>query len=177
MDINTDLTARSVMPFPKPLLLLCLVCIGLLSGCTSAAPNQNDPAGVEPDQPQGVPVNSTPELPPSGSGNDEPVSSDQPLPTPEAGDPAGTEEAQVTGFVTDAEGQPIAGASVAVPQGSAPVPEMIVLTGTKGEYTWYLPPGSFQIAVYMDGYDPQSAEVTVQGGDRVPVNFMLKRSP
>lgn len=105
------------------------------------------------------------------------LSKDQPITSDSDGavgpTPNTLESGRVIGRVLTLNGVPIQGAVVIVPEGTAPVPEMSKLTDVSGEYVWVLPPGSFQVAVYKDGYTPQRADVTIKAGQTITLNFTL----
>ena len=78
----------------------------------------------------------------------------------------------VTGTVTDtATGQPVAGATVAVPG-------LSLTTGSDGSYTLAgLPAGSYQVSVSDYGYQDAAATVTVTAGQATTDNVQLTGSP
>lgn len=100
-----------------------------------------------------------------------PVSSDDPAPPI-------TDESNlsVIGRVTDEIGEPLAGASVTVRDGTAAVPEVVVLTNAAGDYQWDLPVGTFSLAVFADGYVMQEAKVVVSEGVVVRQDFVLQKA-
>lgn len=81
----------------------------------------------------------------------------------------------VAGQVTDLSGNPLAEAVVAVPAGTAAVPEKTAITDDAGRYIWSLPTGTFTIAVFKDGYISQTVQVVVQSQQTSTLNFQLVR--
>jgi hypothetical protein len=84
---------------------------------------------------------------------------------------------QVTGKVTDESGNPIAEAGVTVTKGSAGVPDLLVLTNENGEYIWDLPAGEFTLTARQDNYLDISKDITVKEGEKLELNFQLKKKP
>lgn len=72
----------------------------------------------------------------------------------------------VTGVVLDASGVPVADVLVQPSSldGSSPIPEMAVMTGPDGHFTWKLQPGRYRLDVIVDGRAIASAGVTVRRG-------------
>ena len=104
--------------------------------------------------------------------NAQSVSSDEPMPSLTQGPLT-----QVTGIVTDAAGKPLANVGIGVSKGTAPVPEVLVLSDQDGKYTWNLPAGTFTLTANSDGYQALSQEVTVKYGKTVQLNFKLDKLP
>jgi hypothetical protein len=104
--------------------------------------------------------------------NDQPVSSDMPMPPVTQGPVT-----QVIGTITDTEGNPLSGAGIGVTSGTAPVPEILVLSGDNGKYIWKLPPGTFTLTARKDGYKDLSQDVTVKAGETVQLDFKLEKLP
>ena len=61
-----------------------------------------------------------------------------------------------------ADGKPVAGAIVAVAWGTAPTPEIGIVTGDDGGFMVALPPGRFRLQANAEGKSGQ-AEVEVDG--------------
>ncbi|HWR97774.1 MAG TPA: carboxypeptidase regulatory-like domain-containing protein [Candidatus Methanoperedens sp.] len=108
----------------------------------------------------------------SASDGDRPVSSEGDGWAPARGAFAG-----IRGIVSDSEGLPLAEAGVAVTAGTAPVPEMLMLTAEDGSYSWPLPAGTFSLTVTLDGYRTQTLEATVPEEETVELDFQLEREP
>jgi hypothetical protein len=72
----------------------------------------------------------------------------------------------VAGVVVDANGAPISGALIqpSATGGSSPVPDMAVMSGADGRFTWRLQPGSYRVDAIVDGRVVASANVRVTGG-------------
>ncbi len=103
---------------------------------------------------------------------DQPANSDQKGPSAQS-----SPTFQVIGKVTDESGNPIAEAGVAVTKASAGVPDILVLTNENGEYVWELPAGEFTLTVRQDNYLEASKDVTVKAGEKIELNFQLKKKP
>ena len=80
----------------------------------------------------------------------------------------------VIGTVTDPSGRPLAEATVSVPKGTAPVPEMTAITSSDGVYQWSLPAGTFTLEVHKDGYTTAATEVIVAAGETSTQDFVLQ---
>jgi hypothetical protein len=106
----------------------------------------------------------------SSSNPDQSVSNRDPQMAPA---PGSTSMGQVRGRVTTAAGEPLAEAVIAVPEGSAAVPDMALLTGLDGSFVLSLPPGTFRVEAHKDGYRPQDARVTLAAGETVSVSLVL----
>jgi hypothetical protein len=108
-------------------------------------------------------------------GGDEPVSDDGdgPPPSPPASDVMGT----VAGTVTDADGEPVAGAAVlptSLDEPAQPVPEIGVVTGPTGEYEWRLAPGRYELVVYLDSEPAARGAITVTAGETGTLDFAVR---
>jgi hypothetical protein len=106
------------------------------------------------------------------AGSDEPVSNDD-VQTP-AVQGAIT---QVIGTVTDMDGNLLAEVGIAVTEGTAPTPEILMLSGEDGKYTWPLPAGTFTLTARKDGYKELSQEVVVKEGETTRLDFKLEKLP
>jgi len=106
------------------------------------------------------------------AGSDEPVSNDD-VQTP-AVQGAITE---VVGTITDMDGNPLAEVGIAVTEGTAPTPEILMLSGEDGKYTWTLPAGTFILMARKDGYKELSQEVVVVEGETTQLDFVLEKLP
>ncbi len=107
---------------------------------------------------------------------DQSVSSDQITPTG-ASTSASAALTQVKGKVTDAAGNPIVAAGVAVTKSSTGVPEILVLSNEKGEYVWELPAGEFTLTAHLDGYADESKDIALKEGQTLELNFQLEKQP
>lgn len=85
--------------------------------------------------------------------------------------------AGVRGTVTDTAGKPLLEAGIAVTAATALVPDMLVLSGPDGSYSWSLPAGTFSLTANHGGYRAQTREVTVPEGAIVELDFRLERGP
>ena len=86
----------------------------------------------------------------------------------------------VAGRVTTPDGHPIEGAFVqarALGETGPAVPDIGIFSGSDGQYSWPLSPGSFELNVSADGFEPASGRVTVQPGEVTPRDFVLRRVP
>jgi hypothetical protein len=106
------------------------------------------------------------------AGSDQPVSSDD-IQTPAVQG----KTTQVVGTVTDADGNPLAEVGIAVDKGTAPFPEMLMLSGDDGKYVWSLPAGTFTLTARKDGYKELSQEVVVKEGNTSQLDFKLEKLP
>lgn len=105
-------------------------------------------------------------------GSDRPVSNDDAqVPTVQGA------LTQVAGIVTDMDGNPLADVGIAVTKGTAPYPEILVLSEEDGKYTWSLPAGTFTLTARKDGYKELSLEVTVKEGETARLDFKLEKLP
>ena len=93
--------------------------------------------------------------------------------TPAAG--SGGKLGAITGFVTDIEGQPVAGMRVGIVSGTAAYPEIAPETDEGGSYRINsVPPGSFEVAVHdRDGHRIGLASVIVTSGEMASRNFSV----
>lgn len=80
----------------------------------------------------------------------------------------------VVGRVTDPSGSPLAEATVNVSRGTAPVPEMTVITSADGAYQWNLPAGAFTLETHKDGFVTAVVEVTVAVGETITQDIVLQ---
>lgn len=106
------------------------------------------------------------------AGEDVPVSNDDVV-TPATQN----ERTQVSGVVTDLDGNPLAEAGIAVTKSVVGVPEILVLSGEDGKYTWYLPAGTFTLSAMKEGYKELSLEVVVKEGETTKLDFKLEKLP
>ncbi len=106
------------------------------------------------------------------AGNDQPVSNDDVQAPAVQG-----QITQVIGTVTDMDGNPLAEAGIAVDKGTAPFPEMLMLSGEDGKYVWSLPAGTFTLTARKDGYKDLSQEVVVKEGETAQLDFKLEKAP
>ncbi len=83
----------------------------------------------------------------------------------------------VVGQVTSLGGLPIEGARVPVESLDVAVPEIAILTNGDGRYVWGLPPGTYDISVFADGYQSQRKQIMVGVGQVMTVDFTLEHSP
>ena len=103
-----------------------------------------------------------------------PVSSsdqDQPKPRIRAG---------VVGRVMDWDGRPVEGALIEarpLDDPAPPIPEIAILSGGDGRYTWPLLPGTYEISVLAEGYRCPPKRVVVKSGQAVTADFKLERAP
>ncbi|MBE7536347.1 MAG: carboxypeptidase regulatory-like domain-containing protein [Anaerolineales bacterium] len=106
------------------------------------------------------------------AGEDVPVSNDDVV-TPAAQ----SERTQVSGIVTDLDGNPLAEAGIAVTKSVVGVPEILILSGEDGRYTWHLPAGTFTLSAMKEGYKELSLEVVVKEGETTKLDFKLEKLP
>jgi hypothetical protein len=106
------------------------------------------------------------------AGSDEPVSNDD-VQTPAAQGAI----TQVIGTVTDMDGNPLAEVGIAVTEGTVSTPEILMLSGEDGKYTWSLPAGTFTLTARKDGYKELSQEVVVKEGETTRLDFKLEKLP
>lgn len=92
----------------------------------------------------------------------------------------GTIQEGAVGRITTLDGQPVEGAFVqarSLGKSGAPVPDIAILSDSRGRYAWPLLPGSFELSVSADGHQPAKGRVTVKPGAVVTLDFSLKRVP
>ena len=106
------------------------------------------------------------------AGEDAPVSNDDVV-MPAVQEPV----TQVVGTVTDMDGNPVAEVGIAVTKGTAATPEILMLSGEDGKYTWSLPAGTFTLTARNDGYKELSQEVVVKEGETTQLDFKLEKLP
>jgi hypothetical protein len=82
---------------------------------------------------------------------------------------------EVIGTVYDETGKPLVEAGVAVTKGTAPFPEILMVTDQQGRYRWGLPAGKFTLAVTQDHYKQLAQEVEVKKGQTVQLDFKLQK--
>ena len=107
---------------------------------------------------------------PSTDPQSQPVTSETDL----ASDATSSNGGVVLGRVTDPSGHPLAEATVSVPKGTAPVPEMTAITSSDGAYQWDLPAGTFTLEVHKDGYATAAVEVIVSAGETITQDIILQ---
>lgn len=150
-------------------LVLCCFSLGLI-GCNVAGEGGVEPSAsdltVGPET-EGIEVPDDPDS--------QPVTNEGVNDT--SGEQNGIKVIGVIGVVTDETGRVLQEATIAVTAGTAPVPEMAMVTNEKGEYIWVLPAGTFTLTVHKDGYQPQSKEVNVTEGEATSLNFTLLPEP
>lgn len=147
-------------------LVLCCFSLGLI-GCNVAGEG-----GVEPSAADSIVGPETEEIEVPDDPDSQPVTNEGVDNV--QGEQSGT---RVIGVVTDETGRVLQEATIAVTAGTAPVPEMAMVTNEKGEYIWGLPAGTFTLTVHKDGYQPQSKEVNVTEGEATSLNFTLLPEP
>ena len=79
------------------------------------------------------------------------------------------------GKVSDKQGNPVTEAGVFVSKGTVAIPEKIILTNQNGEYSWHLPAGTFTMKVHKDGFADKEAEVKVEEGKAISLDFQLEK--
>ena len=111
----------------------------------------------------------------AGQDPETPVSSTDTGPTHGTNKP---QQGTLAGRVSDAAGRAIAGAWIA-PAGldGQPVPEIGVLTDRRGDYTWSLLPGRYEITVGRQGYATTTKRVAIEAGETTTLDVTLRRSP
>lgn len=86
----------------------------------------------------------------------------------------------LTGKVVDVQGRPVEGAMIEVKSldASAPaIPEIAILSDSRGRYRWPLPPGAYEISVLAEGYRCTPRRAVVRSGRETRMDFKLKRIP
>lgn len=84
---------------------------------------------------------------------------------------------EIKGRVTDQAGTPISEATIVIASGTSPFPDIAALTDEQGKYQLSgIPTGTFDVAVYADGYAAQNRTITVKEGETSIPNFALLRS-
>ncbi|MCI0600048.1 MAG: carboxypeptidase-like regulatory domain-containing protein [Beijerinckiaceae bacterium] len=92
--------------------------------------------------------------------NSQPVGSD-------SGGSAANITEGITGTVTRRSGEPVAGAFVqasAVSSTSGPIPDIAIVTGARGNFSWPLRPGAYRLTLFLDGTKIASTEAAVLRG-------------
>jgi Carboxypeptidase regulatory-like domain len=79
------------------------------------------------------------------------------------------------GRVVDASDHPIPGAMVSVVWGTAPFPEIALLTDADGMFQLALPPGRFRLRAYAP--DGASGDVEVAGGQAGDFTIRVAQGP
>lgn len=80
----------------------------------------------------------------------------------------------IEGQVTDAAGQPLAGASVYIVAAPVATPDIALLTGADGGFRLSAPAaGTYRIGVAAPGYGNHEVEVAVAGGGAPPVRVRM----
>jgi len=163
---------------------LVLLAAGVaLAGCSSAAAPVSVPSSAPPpDSPTVAPRSApTAEGAPAGepagaTGTAFAVTDKEPTSTAEA-TPVSTAPPRptITGLVRDANGEGLVDVTVALVEGSVPVPNMAVFTDAEGRYSWTVRPGTYTVEAYRDGYAAKRSEVTVGEGETAEVDFTLER--
>lgn len=86
--------------------------------------------------------------------------------------------ATITGQVTDAQGQPIAWATVMFTGASPPHPDIAAVTDGQGQYLHTnLIPGIYTVLINAEGYPPHTQQVQAIAGQVVQLPFRLSHSP
>lgn len=86
----------------------------------------------------------------------------------------------VTGQVKTRSGLAITGAMMTPASRSIdgpPIPEIAITTDEHGRYEWPLPPGSYQMSVFADGYQKYTLNVDVKAGQVTTLDFILDKHP
>lgn len=82
----------------------------------------------------------------------------------------------VTGIVRDSGGHVVANARVAFASAPVAVPDIAVLTDSKGAFALSAPaPGRYVVACYADGYSPATVAVHVSGLGPVHLEIQLEQ--
>ncbi len=58
-----------------------------------------------------------------------------------------------------------------------PIPEIAITTDEYGRYEWPLPPGSYQMSVFADGYQKHTLNVDVKANQVTTLDFILDKHP
>ncbi len=83
----------------------------------------------------------------------------------------------LTGRICDPENHPVEGAFIqprSLDDPSPPIPEIAILSNSKGQFTWHLQPGHYEISVSAEGYAPAKGQVTVQPEKVTVMNVTLQ---
>ncbi len=84
----------------------------------------------------------------------------------------------VSGRVTGPDNRPVEGAFIqprSLDDPSPPIPEIAILSGDDGRYSWPLLPGDYEITVTARGYAGAAKTTTVKAGQVTPLDFHLER--
>lgn len=105
------------------------------------------------------------------AGGDQPASdADEPSDPPATTQPVGV----VSGTVTDAAGEPVAEVSILRESlTGAEVTDIAMVTGPEGTFEWTMPPGEYEVMVYLDGDQLASEQVEVVADQTVTVDFVI----
>ena len=82
---------------------------------------------------------------------------------------------RIHGLVVSESGSPIAGASILIESGTAPTPDIGILSGDDGAFVLALPPGKFQLLARL--LDGRSGRATVDTTRDERVVIVITRPP
>jgi hypothetical protein len=83
-----------------------------------------------------------------------------------------------SGKVVDAQGQPLAGASVYILKGPAQVPDIAQITGPDGQFAMSVPKaGRYRFGANLPGHAPSEQDVDVGTTGSDPIEIRLKEAP
>lgn len=155
--------------------VLAFIAIALIIGC-SANVNAQPPtavptAGVQPNMPpnSSITPNLSPRVTPIPGDPNAPVSNETPMPPQSL-----SNRTHITGRITDAQANPIAGARITIPKSSVSIPEIAYLSNDKGMYSLSVPPGEFTLMVFADGYQAAEKKISTRGEAQMELNWTLQ---
>lgn len=87
----------------------------------------------------------------------------------------GRSQRVISGTVRDAKGNPVAQARVYFTAGPVPLPDIAVLTDTRGAFSLSAPsPGTYEIGGAADGFTPTSVTVNVTPDRETKAEIVLE---
>jgi Carboxypeptidase regulatory-like domain len=94
-----------------------------------------------------------------------------------AASPTSSDRATIQGRVTDAQGNPVPGASVLITGASPSHPDIAARTSANGTYRYSnLTPGLYTLLVNAEGYPTQTQHIQATAGTEASLDFHLERS-
>lgn len=89
-----------------------------------------------------------------------------------------SDQATIQGRVTDAQGNPVSGASVLITGASPSHPDIAARTSANGTYRYTdLTPGRYTLLVNAEGYPAQTQQIQATAGTEAQLDFHLESSP
>lgn len=155
--------------------VIAFITIVFVLGC-SANVNAQPPtavptAGIQPNMPpnSAATPNLSPRVTPIPGDPNAPVSNETAMPPQSL-----PNRTRITGRITDAQANPIAGARITIPKSSVSIPEIAYLSNAEGMYTLSVPPGEFTLMVFADEFQAAEKMISTRGEAQMELNWVLQ---